>query len=216
MSSFAITRWWLIRHAPVENPAGVIYGATDLKAVFHNRPALEFLAANLPRNPVYITSTLSRSIDTLNQVQDLRGSKQSGEDTARAVDNPIQVPELGEQNFGDWEGLRWADIRADQARQFWDDYANAIPPNGESFNQLAERAVKAFGRLNQNHVGCDIVAVLHGGTIRAILAHVLGLKPSAALSFDISPLGLTRIDYLDAPENPGWRIGGVNLQFCQD
>jgi len=59
----------------------------------------------------------------------------------------------------------------------------------------------------------NIVAVLHGGSIRAILASILGTPPVASLSFDVAPLAITRVDYLDAPDNPGWRIGSVNLML---
>ncbi|WP_252509720.1 histidine phosphatase family protein [Thalassospira sp. TSL5-1] len=225
MSLFAVTRWWLVRHAPVDNPGGVIYGRTDLPAVFEDQPALAWLAASLPKDPVYIASPLLRSVETLRQLHRLRpvlcdedGAGTRGAKNAREnIDaNAIErVPELAEQDFGDWEGRLWSDIPADQARLFWDDFANAVPPGGESFSQLADRVVTAFNRLNQLHAGRDIVAVLHGGPIRAILAHILALAPGAALAFDIAPLGLTRIDYLDAPENPGWRIDGVNLRRYQ-
>ncbi|RCK53846.1 hypothetical protein TH25_00230 [Thalassospira profundimaris] len=226
MSLFAVTRWWLVRHAPVDNPGSVIYGRTDLPAVFEDKPALTRLAETLPKNPVYIASPLVRSVETVRQLQDQRPVAGNEADTVvRGRDAPAKdrdetairkMPEFAEQDFGDWEGQLWSDIPAGKARLFWDDYANAVPPGGESFCQLADRVVTAFNLLNQVHAGQDIVAVLHGGPIRAILAHVLGLAPTAALAFDIAPLGLTRIDYLDAPENPGWRIGGVNLRFNQN
>ena len=225
MSLGTVTRWWLVRHAPVDNPDGVIYGRTDLPAVFEDEPALASLAASLPKDPVYIATPLLRSIETLRQLQALHpveegnpdNDAERGNDIIERVDgNAIElVPDLAEQDFGDWEGLLWSDIPADQARLFWDDFANAVPPGGESFCQLAERVVTAFVRLNQLYAGRDIVAVLHGGPIRAILSHILAMAPGAALAFDIAPLGLTRIDYFDAPDNPGWRIDGVNLRLRQ-
>ena len=55
-------------------------------------------------------------------------------------------------------------------------------PNGESFVDLFERVTPAIDGLTAEHRGRDIVAVTHGGTIRAALALALGLDPQAALS----------------------------------
>lgn len=216
MSGFAITRWWIIRHAPVDNPGGVIYGRTDLPAVFADNALLARIAATLPTDIVRVASNLSRSIETLKRLDGLRDvgdecARASGGTGLAAVPDIQIIPALAEQDFGAWEGLRWADIPARQVEIFWDDYANAVPPDGESFSQLAVRAGTAFKSLTTEHAGRNIVAVLHGGTIRAILASILDIPPAAALTFDVAPLGMTRIDYLEAPDNPGWRIGSVNL-----
>lgn len=203
MSGFAITRWWLVRHAPVNNPDGVIYGRTDLPAIFEDDGLLKRVSAALPDDAIRVASNLARSIDTLKRLslaqRDLLDIK--------------VIPALAEQDFGVWEGQRWADIPAEQARMFWDDYASSVPPGGESFNQLAVRVGEAFHALTTEYAGRNIVAVLHGGSIRAILASILGTPPVASLSFDVAPLAITRVDYLDAPDNPGWRIGSVNLML---
>jgi alpha-ribazole phosphatase len=201
MSGFAITRWWLVRHAPVNNPDGVIYGRTDLPAIFEDDGLLKRVSAALPDDAIRVASNLARSIDTLKRLS-----------LAQRDQLDIKVtPALAEQDFGVWEGQRWADIPAEQARMFWDDYASSVPPGGESFNQLAVRVGEAFHALTTEYAGRNIVAVLHGGSIRAILASILGTPPAASLSFDVAPLAITRVDYLDAPDNPGWRIGSVNL-----
>lgn len=203
MSGFAVTRWWLIRHAPVNNPDGVIYGRTDLPAIFEDDGLLKRVSAALPEDAIRVASNLARSIDTLKRLS-----------LAQRDQLDIKViPALVEQDFGVWEGQRWADIPADQARMFWDDYASSVPPGGESFNQLAVRVGEAFHALTTEYAGRNIVAVLHGGSIRAILASILGTPPAASLSFDVAPLAITRVDYLDAPDNPGWRIGSVNLML---
>ncbi|WP_417842669.1 histidine phosphatase family protein [Thalassospira sp.] len=203
MSGFAVTRWWLVRHAPVNNPDGVIYGRTDLPAIFEDDGLLKRVSAALPDDAIRVASNLARSIDTLKRLS-----------LAQRDQLDIKViPALAEQDFGVWEGQRWADIPADQARMFWDDYASSVPPGGESFNQLAVRVGEAFHALTTEYAGRNIVAVLHGGSMRAILASILGTPPVASLSFDVAPLAITRVDYLDAPDNPGWRIGSVNLML---
>ena len=47
---------------------------------------------------------------------------------------------------------------------------------------------------------------MHSGTIRAVLAIALDLKPGQALRCVIDPLSLTRIDRLA----DGWRVVAVN------
>ena len=66
-------------------------------------------------------------------------------------------------------------------------------------------------RLNDEHAGRDIIAVTHGGTIRAALAEALDLDPERALAFTIDNLSLTRIDRFDGPElGHGWRVVTAN------
>ncbi|OSQ40303.1 histidine phosphatase family protein [Thalassospira mesophila] len=201
MNDLTLTRWWLVRHAPVDNPRGVIYGRSDLPAVFDDEATLARVAAMLPADAVAVTSHLSRSVESMKR---LAGNFMDLSDIHI-------VPELAEQDFGAWEGLCWDDIPAPQTQAFWDDYAHAQPPEGESFGQLIDRVNPVFRALNRHYTGKNIVAVVHGGTIRAILAGILGLAPERALMFDIPPLSVTRLDYLDAPDNAGWRIGGINL-----
>ena len=70
---------------------------------------------------------------------------------------------------------------------------------------------RAIRRLVELHAGRDIIAVAHGGTIRAALALALGLDPEAALAFTIENCSLTRIDHIDGPGmGHGWRVVTVN------
>ena len=116
----------------------------------------------------------------------------------------------------------WANGRAWSASAFyaerkvgthtlWFAPADERPPGGESFADLIERVVPAIERLNDEHRGRDIVAVTHGGTIRAALALALGLTPQAALAFSVENCSLTRIDHLDRGRRRGlWRVVAVN------
>jgi broad specificity phosphatase PhoE len=51
-----------------------------------------------------------------------------------------------------------------------------------------------------------VVAVSHGGAIRAALAHAAGVGASAALHFAVQNLSLTILERYDA----GWRVVCVN------
>lgn len=98
------------------------------------------------------------------------------------------VPELQEQDFGDWTGLRWDDVvRRDPARhdRFWRDPITEAPPGGESFATLTARVTVGLAKLAEDHAGRNIVAVVHAGTIRA--AHAAQLSPTLfeALSLEV-------------------------------
>jgi len=135
--------------------------------------------------------------------------------------DPIPGPDvlierdLIEQHFGEWQGRTYAELAQLNGNlwpRFWLGAAHQAPPGGESFVQLLERAHPAIERLSRQHVGRDIIAVTHGGTIRAALALALGLSPEAALALTIDNLSLTRIEHFPSSEAAyPWRVVAVNL-----
>jgi broad specificity phosphatase PhoE len=204
------TRWWWVRHAPVTVNNGCCYGQSDLPCDVGNLGAFEGLAAKLPRDAVWVTSNLKRTHLTA------AGIVRAGLPGPDPIPGPDVVvePALAEQHFGEWQGMKYADIAAMQAEawhRFWLAPADKAPPGGESFLHLLERATGAIRRLNAQHAGRDIIAVTHGGTIRAALGEALGLAPEAALAFTIDNLSLTRIERFDGPGvGHGWRVVAVN------
>jgi broad specificity phosphatase PhoE len=76
---------------------------------------------------------------------------------------------------------------------------------------VIDRVSCAIHELVEAHTGRDIIAVAHGGTIRAALALALGLDPEASLAFTIENCSITRIDHIDGPGmGHGWRVVTVN------
>ena len=204
-----VTRWWWVRHAPVDS-GGRIYGADDVDADCSNPSHFRGLAARLPEPAVWITSHLRRTHQTAQAIFEQRGERA---DPARLN----QVPQLAEQSFGDWQGLTYAELERTRGKgmeTFWLSPAHETPPNGESFATMVERVTGAVRRLTEEHRGADIVAVTHGGTIRAALALALKLPPAQVLSFSIDNCSMTRIDHIltdREPDGEAWRVGGVNV-----
>ena len=205
-----VTRWWWVRHAPVTVNNGRCYGQTDVPCDCSNDAAFAGLAKLLPKDAVWVTSTLQRTHMTA------AGIVRAGLPGPHPIPGPGVVVErdLAEQHFGDWQGVTYAELaerNGNRWPRFWLAPATHAPPGGESFVQLMARAHPAILRLSQEHAGRDIIAVTHGGTIRAALAQALDLAPEATLAVSIDNLSLTRIEHFpDAAVAHPWRVATVN------
>ncbi len=210
MAKLVETRWWWIRHAPVINPEGRIYGQRDMPCDTSASDSMAAIARRLPRSAIWFTSHLTRTRDTAEAI------RSAG---AIAGDGPKVEPEFAEQHLGEWQGKTYAEVGAFgqgqggiSGHKLWLTAAGVRPPGGESFIDVIARVSAAIERWTSEIGGRDIVVVAHGGTIRAALAHALRMDPEAALAFSIDTLSLTRIDRLDGPgEGNAWRVGRVNL-----
>jgi alpha-ribazole phosphatase len=193
------TRWWWVRHAPVINPDGILYGAMDLPC--HTDAADEFthLADSLPTTPHWIITPLQRTRQTAAAILASTNGARLGRPDFRVE------PDFIEQNYGVSEGMTWDEYYAarpkDKPRHpFWATYADEKLAGGESYADAAARAHAAIDRLTAEYQGQDIIMVGHGGIIRAAVAHALGVSPDTALTFQILNLSLTRIDYRIEPD----------------
>jgi alpha-ribazole phosphatase len=181
-------RLWLIRHAPVAGPRGVIHGF-DAPADTSDAHAIAALGAKLPAGAASFASPSRRTLETA------------------AALGLLAKPEpcFREQNFGDWTGRRHDDLArelGDAYHDFWRAPASGRPPGGESFVDQIGRVREGLAALPPG----DVVLVVHSGTVRAALAIALEIAPQSALRFAIDPLSLTRIDRL----TNGWRVACVN------
>lgn len=208
MSQITTCIWW-VRHAPVEH-GGRIYGQTDLSCDCSDTALFTGLAERLPRRAVWVTSTLRRTHETATAII------RAGLPGPQPIPGPqaIEMGDLAEQHFGEWQGLTFAELdqlRGGEFHRFWHTPAHLAAPGGESFVRVIERVSRAIHHLVDTHQGRDIIAVAHGGTIRAALALALGLDPEASLAFTIENCSITRIDRIDGPGlGHGWRVVTVN------
>src|SRR3954451_8922714 len=86
--------------------------------------------------------------------------------------------DLAEQNLGRWQGMnRAAFIASRPVGSSWFAEVNEPAPGGESFLDLYERTCRAIARITAAHPGQDVIAIAHGGTIKAALGLALGGMP---------------------------------------
>ena len=117
---------------------------------------------------------------------------------------PQQEARLWEQDFGDWEGVAFADL-PDLGALSAQDLAAHRPPRGESFVDLCQRVEPALQVLAG--LGVRVAVVAHAGVIRAALGLALG-SAERGLAFQVAPLSLTRLTAL--PDGL-WSVGCVNV-----
>lgn len=199
------TRWWWVRHAPVPD-GGRIYGQSDLDCDCTARDVFTAVAEALPDGAVWLTSNLGRTHQTAAAI--LAANEREG----RAI-RPIAVPAFAEQHLGDWQGMERAAFqvsRAEMRHDHWFGPASERAPNGESFADLFERVGVAIAERTRQHRGRDIVAVAHGGSIRAAIGHALGLDAEGSLAFTIDNCSVTRLDELGGHPQLRWRVVTVN------
>jgi broad specificity phosphatase PhoE len=198
------TRFWLIRHALVdENSRAILYGIMDVPlcetTLEAQAPMYAALANRLPRPAKWKITPLSRT----------RRTAQAIFNAGYPAEELVVEPDLIEQSLGEWQGLPHAELPPKLAapqHPFWPLAGDEKPPGGESMVEVIVRAGAALERIAETHRGEDVVIVSHGGTIRAAVAYALDVHPDNALHLSIHNLSLTGLER--HPE--GWRVTRVN------
>src|SRR5216110_1579375 len=99
--------------------------------------------------------------------------------------------DLVEWNYGDYEGLRSAEIRA--KRPDWQLFRDGAP-GGESPSQVMARADKVWKRVRE--IKGNVVLFTSGHFIRVLAARWIGLEPSVhSNSFLLSTASLSAVGY---------------------
>src|SRR5487761_2461598 len=98
-SGVVATRWWWVRHAPVREDGGCIYGQKDIGCDTSDRVVFEAVGKILPRDAVWVASNLKRTHQTADAIWSAGFPKPA---ILR------QEAALAEQHLGEWQGLNRA------------------------------------------------------------------------------------------------------------
>jgi broad specificity phosphatase PhoE len=114
-------------------------------------------------------------------------------------------------SYGDWEGHTREEIGAlfpENWARYQADPAAERPSHGETRAELHARVVGALlDILAESAPGGQILLAAHGGTLRAIVAEVLGLALSGYRYFHFDNASLSILD-LRLPAGPEGRASG--------
>jgi broad specificity phosphatase PhoE len=200
------TRWWWVRHAPVREDGGCIYGQKDIGCDTSDRVVMGAVGKVLPRKAVWYASNLKRTHQTAEAIWAAGFPK---------PETLIQEAAFAEQNLGEWQGLNRAAFFASrpvEVGSYWFAPIDDPAPGGESFLDVYNRVKAAVDRINAAHAGRDVIVVAHGGTIKAAIGLALGGMVEKGLAFTIDNCSVTRLDHLASQGHSGWRLPMVNQQ----
>ena len=107
---------------------------------------------------------------------------------------------LREKNLGIFEGLTSEEARErypETFKLFKTAGANYVIDEGESTQQLLDRALEAIEKIRIRHPQKVAVLVTHGGVVRVLMKHVLGVPLDTPTQFMISNTGIFRLVWRD-------------------
>ncbi|MGA2331584.1 MAG: alpha-ribazole phosphatase [Syntrophales bacterium] len=105
-------------------------------------------------------------------------------------------PDLREIDFGRWEGMDFGEIQKafpeeiDRWAEFKADFAF---PGGDKIGDFQERVVSVAERLATNPADTILICT-HGGVIRLLICHFLGLQPWHYILFKVKHASLATIE----------------------
>jgi len=172
---------YFLRHGETDwNAAGRLQGRLDIPLNQKGRAQAKrnggVLAELLsdPREPAYVASPLIRTRQTM---EIARGVVGLPEDEFATDDRLVEIA------FGDWEGRSWSEIKQDDPAEVIARNADGfghVVPGGESYEIVMQRVVSWLGSVTR-----PTVVVSHGGVMRCLRGHVLGLPNDAILHLDV-------------------------------
>jgi phosphoserine phosphatase len=189
-----MARFLLIRHGEsMWNGARRIQGNQDPPLSPRGRRQAELLSrrlgVHLPRAAAVYASPLRRAAETAEAVRAATGL-------------PVfPDPDLREMCLGSWEGMTVPEIQAAFPGTYEGWLADPLAhpaPGGEHLKAFARRVMEAFERMRGAHPGRDLILVSHGGPIKALLCHVLGLEIQSLFRIKQDNTGVSLVEVDDA------------------
>jgi broad specificity phosphatase PhoE len=175
----------LLRHSETEwSASGRHTGRTDVPVTARGEAAAVALAPALARRPIRaaFSSPAARAVRTA----ELAGLGDAKPD-----------PDLWEWDYGGYEGLTTAQIRAQ--RPGWYLWRDGVIPGdaahpGETLAQVGARADAVLARVEPLLAGGDVALVAHAHILRVLTARWLGLDPAGGRLFRLNTGTFSTLD----------------------
>jgi len=139
---------------------------------------------------VIVASPLLRTVRTAQAVAAVTGA-------------PVVTDEgFRETDFGDWEGLTFAEVRERWPGEVtaWLADPDVAPPGGESFTEVNARVTAALHRVLDARAGQTVLIVSHVTPIKTLVVAALLAPPATLYRMHLDVAALSEIDwYADGP-----------------
>ncbi len=178
-----LNRLHLIRHGLTDwNARGKAQGHADIPLNDEGRAQAHRLAARMEGTPLraLYSSDLGRAAETARILG------------ARIGLEPVFDPAWREVDVGDYEGGTGAPLGSFMA---WI-AAGHDEHGGETYEEVAARVADGYARIGAQHRGESVAIVSHGGVLKALVVHLLGLGPDKVGHFSFAGnTGVTTFDF---------------------
>jgi len=174
----------LLRHGALEG--GIRYrGNTEAVLTRAGRKAMDAVWHELHGSiDAIVTSPLSRC-------------RQPAETWAKEAGIPCRIePNIREMDYGAWEGLSKEEIEArfpGMLSRWRENPVGMQIPDAERIEDFARRVLKGWEAILRESVGKHVLVVAHSGSLRVILAHVLGAPLPAIQRFSMPYASWSRV-----------------------
>ena len=189
--AFTATSLLLVRHgATAFSVEKRFSGVGDPPLIEPGRLQAKAVAARLASSgdiDLVVTSPMSRCRETASIIASSTGVPVEQDDDLREVD------------FGAWEGLTFETVQERWPRelQLWLRDPTISPPEGESYESLRFRVLRAQQRLVNRHRGLKVCVVAHSRPIASFVASALDAPLAALFRLHVDNGSLTELDYYD-------------------
>lgn len=198
-----MSRLLLVRHGDTEaNSAERYWGHTDVKlsaAGLRQAELLQQRLANEKIDAIY-ASDLTRAMVTAQTI------------AAGHHRQVITCAELREINFGEMEGLTFAEVGKlyPDVAELWRQRSFKLRyPRGESVEELNNRVSQFRWRLETHDAAETVLIVAHSASLRLLMCHLMGLAPQHWWQFRLDLASLTVLSTY-----PGGAILNVLNDVC--
>ncbi|GCD99923.1 bifunctional RNase H/acid phosphatase [Embleya hyalina] len=121
-----------------------------------------------------------------------------------------EEPGFRETDFGAWEGLTFAEARerTPDALDAWLTSADAAPPGGESFTEVARRVEVARDKTIARYAGRTVLVVTHVTPIKTLVRIALGAPAESMFRMELSAAAISAVQW--------WSDGNASLRVFNE
>lgn len=184
-----MTTFLLIRH-----------GETDWvgKALAGHLPGISLNQTGREQAESLVTRLHAHRIDAI-CTSPLQRTRETAEPLGRALKLPVHIkPRLIELDFGDWTGCQLTELTNDAHWQRFNTLRSITrAPNGELMLEVQTRMIDELEDLRLEYPDQTVAIFSHQDTIKAAVAHCLGMPMECFFRFQVDPASVTVLRLAD-------------------